>query len=373
MNMDILAVQPSSKCDSSCLVCPWKEKFGCAGIMLPLEALEKLRVYLDDFKFDEGLLICPNPLFHPKINAIIHEVRELCRKITIFLPVSVSRSVLHRTPLENVDFITLIIPSYRELKANIQTVRMLLSQGIDNLEAYIPLDSSYDFVDVLSTIDLCKSYGLKITIGPRFYNIPNTSKFLEKVAKKENVEIGLHYGKKYFYNAVKVFIGNYPITVLTSMTGEKCRALYLSPYGNFSKCPHSKFEINYKEITREELRKMLFSPCVIDHDAVGLSPRINIHFVTKKGIEIPGDILELLELISQVNSFRAACKALGVPASTYWEKIKNLEKKLGIPLLISIRGGKKKGVTILTDFAKELLEEYKHIREKVLVALYRYR
>lgn len=371
--MSILAVQPSSKCDSSCLICPWKEKFGCAGVMLPLEALEKLRFYLDDFKFNEGLLLCPNPLLHSKINIIIHEIRELCRKITLFLPVSVSKNLLHRTSLENVDFISLVIPSYRELKTNIQTVKMLLSQGIDNLEAYVLLDSNYDFVNVLSIIDLCKSYGLKITIGPKFYNSPNTDKFIEKVAKKENVEIGLHYGKKYFYNAIKVFIENYPITVLTSTSGEKCRTLYLSPYGNFSKCPHSRFEINYRRITREELRKMLFSPCVISHNTIGLSPRINVYFVAKDGIEILGDILELLELISQVNSFRAACKALGVSPSTYWERIKNLEEKLGVALLISVRGGRKKGITILTDFAKELLREYKHIREKVLVSLYEYK
>ncbi|NJE55688.1 winged helix-turn-helix domain-containing protein, partial [Thermococcus sp. 21S9] len=151
-----------------------------------------------------------------------------------------------------------------------------------------------------------------------------------------------------------------------------CRALYLNPYGNFSKCPLSRFEVNYRKITREDLRKMLFSSCAINRNIIGLSPKIQVSFVTKDGVEIPGEILELLELISQVNSFRAACKALGVSPSTYWEKIKSLEEKLGISLVISVRGGRKKGITILTDFAKELLKEYKEIRERAIVSLYEY-
>jgi len=372
MNMSILAVQPSSKCDSSCLICPWKEKFGCAGIMLPLEALEILNSHLEDFKFGEGLLTCPNPLLHPKIDIIIRQARELCRKITLFLPISVSRNFLHKTSLENVDFISLIIPSYKDLKSNLQTVRILLSQGIDNLEAYILLDSNSDFAEILSIIELCKSYGLKITLGPKLYTSPYVDKFLEKVAKKENVEIGLHYGRKYFYNAIKVFIDDYPVTLLTSPSAENCKTLYLNPYGNFSKCPLSRFEVNYRKITRKDLRKMIFSPCAINRNVIGISPKIRVSFVTKEGVEIPGEILELLELISQVNSFRAACKALGVSPSTYWEKIKSLEEKLGISLIISVRGGRKKGITILTDFAKELLREYKEIRERAIVSLYEY-
>jgi len=368
--MNILAIQPSSKCDSNCLACPWKEKFSCVGVMLPPEALEVLTSNLEDFKFDEGILICPNPLLHPKIDVITRETGKLCRKIVLFLPVSVSRSFLHKTSLENVDFISLIIPSYKDLKSNLQTVKMLLSQGIDNLEAYILLDFNSDFAELFSIIDLCKSYGLKIILGPSLYTSPYADKFLEKIVKKENVEIGLHYGRKYFYNAIKIFIDNYPVTLLTSPSAENCRTLYLNPYGNFSKCPLSKFEVNYKRITRKDLRKMLFSPCPVSQKVIRLSPKIQVSFVTKEGVEIPGEVLELLELISQINSFRAACKVLGVSPSTYWEKIKSLEEKLDISLIISVRGGRKKGATILTEFAKELLNEYREVREKAIVSLY---
>lgn len=132
--MAILSIQPSSKYDSSCLTCPWKEKFGCTGIMLPLEALEILSSYLEDFKFDEGLLTCPNPLLHPKIDVIIRQTMKLCRRFTLFIPVSVSRNFLHKTSLESVDFISPLIPSYRDIKSNLQTIKMLISQGINNLE-----------------------------------------------------------------------------------------------------------------------------------------------------------------------------------------------------------------------------------------------
>ncbi|WP_456321107.1 winged helix-turn-helix domain-containing protein [Palaeococcus sp. (in: euryarchaeotes)] len=370
--MSILTVQPSSKCDATCLVCPWREKFGCVGVMLPLEALEVLTENLGDFKFDEGIITCPNPLLHPKIDFIVNEIRDLCKKTTIFLPASVSKNALHKAPLKNVDVVSFLISTFRDIRSNVQTLKMLLSQGIDNIEAYVPLDSSYDFAEILSIIKVCSSYGLKITIGPYMCNRLYIYKFLEKLSKRENVEIGLHYGRRYFYNAIKVFINNYPVDVLTSPIGENCRALYLNPYGNFSKCPFLNYEVNYKKITRDELRKMLFSPCTINHNPMHLSPRISVSFVTRDGVEVSSDVLELLELIYQLNSFRAACRALGVSPSTYWEKIRSLEEKLGITLLISMKGGKKKGVTLLTDFAKELLEKYKEIREKALVSMYEY-
>ncbi|MBC7095392.1 MAG: LysR family transcriptional regulator [Thermococcus sp.] len=337
--------------------------------MLPLESLEVLKKYLEDFRFDDGIITCPNPLLHPKIDVIIDGIRDLCRKTTLFLPVSVSRTMLRKTSLENVEFISLLISSFKEIKSNFQTLKMLLSQGIDNLEAYVILDSSYDFAEILSIIKFCTSFGLSITIGPRMYERPYTDEFIEKLVKKENVEIGLHYGKKYFYNAIKVFVNEYPVTVLTSSAIEKCKALYLNPYGTLSKCPLSHYEVNYKKITREDLRKMLFSPCVIRDRTLSFSPHIEISFITNEGIKISGDILELLELISQVNSFRAACKTLGVSPSTYWEKIKSLEERIGAPLLLSTRGGGKKGVTIPTEFARKLLHEYRKVREKIIISL----
>lgn len=372
MDMSLLVVQPSSKCDNNCLICPWRDKFGCRGIMLPLKALEKLKAHLDEFRFDETLIICPNPLLHPKINIIISEIEEISRKIVLFLPIGVSRRLLSRKILERIDLVSLVIPSHNDLKNGIHTIKMLLSQGIDNLEAYIFLDSSYDFAEILSSIDICKKYGLKTVLGPKFYTYPCADKFIEEISKKENVEIGLHYGIKYFYDAIKLFIDNYPVTILTSPTGEECKTLYLNPYGNFSKCPPSGVEISYREITKGELRKMLFSSCVMNRETVSVFPRINVSLVTKEGVEIPSDILELLELISQVNSFRAACKALGVPPSTYWEKIQTLERKLGRSLIISIKGGRKKGITMLTEFAKEFLNKYREVREKVLVSIYEY-
>ncbi len=332
--------------------------------------MDRLKELLNNFKFDECILLCPNPLFHPKLDIIIDLIHEICEKTTIFLPISITRNLLNRKSLEKVDVISLLIPSYDSAKVNIQLVKTLVSQGLEDIEAYVLLDSNRGSAEVLSTIDLCKRYGLKITVGPMFYDPPRTSKFIEYLEKREDAEIGLRYGKKYLYNAIKVFLKDYPVTVLTSNGIEDCRTLYIDPYGYFSKCPTYGKKVHFQNLTSDALRKMVFSRCPVDN-SVMLSPRIHISLVAKNGVEIPSDVLELLELVFWLKSFRGACRAMGVPPSTFWEKIKTLEKELGTTLLISVRGGRKRGKTALTEFAQKLLNEYANAKKNILTAFYK--
>ena len=374
MAMSLLVIQPSTRCDGSCIICPWREKFGCTGVMLPLEALDALIDNLIDFRFDECIVTCPNPFSHPKIGVVLTKAQELCDAVDVFLPISGLKNVVQSGQLKRISdrasaFI-ILVDSQKAMTSSVQTIKNLLSFGIDNIEAYIPLGSSFDFAEVLSSIGICRRLGLKITVGPRFYERVPTEEFLKKLAKRENTEVGLHYGVKYMYHALKVFFDNYPVTLLTSLSLENCRTIYVNPYGNISKCPHSKLTLNYTQISTERLREMLFSPCPLSKDSIQLTPKVRVSFVTQDGVEIPSDIMELLELVSQLKSFRAACKAMGVSPSTYWERIKGIEDKLGTSLLITMRGGRKKGVTVLTGFARDILEEYKKVREKVLLSLY---
>ncbi|WP_456366608.1 winged helix-turn-helix domain-containing protein [Thermococcus sp.] len=342
--------------------------------MLPLEALDALIDSLMDFRFDECIVMCPNPFSHPKVGVILTKAQELCDSVDVFLPISGLKNVAQSGQLKRISdkaraFI-ILVDSQKAMTSSVQTVKNLLSFGIDNTEAYIPLGSNFDFAEVLSSIEICRRLGLKITVGPRLYEKGPTEEFLKKLAKRENTEVGLHYGVKYMYHALKVFFDDYPVTLLTSPSSENCRTLYIDPYGNVSKCPHSKLTLNYTKISAERLREMLFSPCPLNRDSIQLAPKVRVSFVTPDGVEIPSDVMELLELVSQLKSFRAACKAMGVSPSTYWERIKDIEDKLGTSLLITIRGGRKKGVTVLTGFARDILEDYKKVREKVLLSLY---
>lgn len=367
--MAFLIIQPSSKCDGACLSCKANEFSNSA--MLPLEALENIENLLGNFKFRNCYLICPNPLFHPKIEDIIKISNEISKNTTLFMPISTIKNFLRREYLGKADYISLFIPSYRYAKANIEMVKMLISQGIENIEAYIFFDQNTDFMETLSIIQLCQRCGLKITIGPVFYSSPATSRFVEYLEKRKDVEIGLHYGKKYFYNARKVFIEDYPVTILTSCSTE-CKSLYIDVNGKLKKCINDRsMGIDYEEATKEDLRKLIFSPCPMKDDKMRLSPRIQISFVARNGIEISGEILELLEFIYWTGSFRAACRSLGVSPSTYWEKTKNLERKLGVKLFTSVKGGKKKGSTILTEFSKKLLEKYREAKKNTLISFYR--
>ncbi len=263
-----------------------------------------------------------------------------------------------------------MIPSYSSLKQEERKLRILFSQGIDLVEAYVIYDQNTTPIDVLYRIKCLKKYGIRTVLGPPLYQDPGCDSLLKYFSRCEGVEMGLSFGKKYFYQAMCLFFESFPVIMLTSRIKDGCKVLYLDPYGNLSKCPLSNYRISYSKATKRDIRKIIFSKCPLKEAFPPISPKIEISFVSHEGIEIPQQVLELLEMISQTYSFRASCKALGVPPSTMCDKIRRIEEELGVKLTISVKGGKRKGITLLTEFGKKLLEEYKKIREKVILALY---
>ncbi|WP_238516371.1 winged helix-turn-helix domain-containing protein [Thermococcus onnurineus] len=365
MVMGVIVVQPSGRCDATCANCIWRERL--SGVMLPGDVLPRIASLLDGFRFDEGILMCPNPFLHPKIKIIYDELRDISKRVTVFIPLTASLSNLRVDVLADVDMISIIVPPMIDIKRGDTLIRALESRGIDHIEAYLVFNSSSDPGEILRKIGECMKRGLRITVGPSLFSPPSGDMFIESISARKDVELGLHYGRKYLYSAMKVFLNDYPITLLMSPM-DPCRHLYVNPYGIISKCPNSNFSVSYREMTRELLRKIFFSPCPNNKNP-SFVPKVEISFVTSSGIKIPGDIMELLELISQTRSFRAACKIMGVSPSTYWERIRDIEEKLGRRLIVSVKGGRKKGITVLTGVALDLLKEYQRIRERVLLSL----
>ncbi len=368
--MSILMVQPCSLCDSSCLTCPWKKTFGDIQHYVPTEALSKLEELVEGYSFSESMIICPNPLQHPDIERIVDKCHNLSRKVCLFLPISFSTRGLKGDVLKNVDLLSIVIPSYSSLKQEEGKLRILLSQGIEFLEAYVVYDQNSNPVEIMYCVKCLKKYGIRTVLGPPLYQDPGCEGLLKHFSRCEGVKIGLSFGRKYMYHGICLFFEDFPVVMLTSRAKEGCQVLYVDPYGNYSKCPLSNFRIGHSKADIRDLRKIIFSGCPLKEGDPPISPKIEISFVSHNGVEIPQKILELLEMISQTYSFRAACKALGVPPSTLCDKMRRIEEELGVKLTISVKGGKRKGITLLTEFGRKVLEEYKKIREKVILSLY---
>jgi molybdate transport system regulatory protein len=98
---------------------------------------------------------------------------------------------------------------------------------------------------------------------------------------------------------------------------------------------------------------------------VGVRVKMRI-WVDKDGQEIMGPgIYNILKTLEETGSIASAARKLGYSYKFIWTYIKKLEDVLGVPLVESRRGGKKRGVTELTEVGKLLLSYYESMSKDV--------
>ena len=79
--------------------------------------------------------------------------------------------------------------------------------------------------------------------------------------------------------------------------------------------------------------------------------------------------IRLLRLIEETGSLRKAAEGMGMSYRHAWGIIRHLEEELGGSLVVSTRGGKGGGKTVITDLASELISEYESLKKTVDEAL----
>jgi molybdate transport system regulatory protein len=76
--------------------------------------------------------------------------------------------------------------------------------------------------------------------------------------------------------------------------------------------------------------------------------------------------VKILEAIDRGGSINAAAKALKMSYRAVWGRLKATEERLGRELVVRTTGGASGGGSSLTPYARELIEEYKAFRRKVI-------
>jgi molybdate transport system regulatory protein len=71
--------------------------------------------------------------------------------------------------------------------------------------------------------------------------------------------------------------------------------------------------------------------------------------------------MEVLEKIETYSSLKKATGAMGMSYTKALRIIRNAERELGFPLVISEKGGNNRGATRLTEKGKEVLAAFKEI------------
>lgn len=74
---------------------------------------------------------------------------------------------------------------------------------------------------------------------------------------------------------------------------------------------------------------------------------------------------EILKAVNKHGSLNKAAQELNMSYRHVWSQIKSVETHLGKPLLIKTKGGLAGGGAILTDEAKELLEKFIALENRI--------
>ena len=69
----------------------------------------------------------------------------------------------------------------------------------------------------------------------------------------------------------------------------------------------------------------------------------------------------LLEAVDETGSLAGAAERLDVPYRTAWQKVKEIEERLGVRLLLTESGGTAGGGSRLTDEAKDLIARFRRV------------
>ncbi len=371
MPWNTLLIRLVSNCDGECYGCPLRTHEFKEKTILSYKLFNKLIKSIEGSSFDEAVFLCPNPFQHPRLEHFIELVKNISKRVYLLSPLK-SIKPLNKNIIEKLDELIFIVSNRQQVIIREKMLKTLISQGIDNISIYLSTRSLDGLLEnILSILCTIEKYSIKLRVGePPYMNVysPNIVDYI----RKRGYEVSLPYGYFIGYRAYSAFIENRYIGLLEKPLFENCRKLYIDPFGRVSKCPLTLNTIS-KYIDKaniDDIRIIMFSDCNFKIKMSSIVPYIHISFLLNDNVVIPKDVLDLLEVLLHVRSFRQACQVLGYNPSTYIYKIRVLEKKLGYKLLKSYKGGYKKGSTTLTPEALRIVEKYKKLREYISKKLF---
>lgn len=93
--------------------------------------------------------------------------------------------------------------------------------------------------------------------------------------------------------------------------------------------------------------------------------KVKLYLVDEEGDKFMGiGVLWLLEKIETEGSLRGSAAALGISYSKAYGMVRNLEKSLGVPVLVRKKGGASHDGATLTPFGKRFIELYRDFQAK---------
>lgn len=93
-------------------------------------------------------------------------------------------------------------------------------------------------------------------------------------------------------------------------------------------------------------------------------PKFNLWLEKEGQVTLSVWRVKLLEAVAQTGSISAAAEKLGVPYRIAWQKIREMEERLGEKLVSTQTGGREGGGTTLTPVALEWIEKFNQFNQE---------
>jgi len=352
----------SNKCAYTCPLCPFQNT-GEAEI-----SQEHIRNLLEKIEtIEDMILICTEWYSKAYIDSLLSLFYDKARKISLFLPISETKNLLKQRKILQSGFVSnIIFIMYPETTVPEDDIHALLSSmDIDIGIWFIAELNNSSYRTFQKVFPVVRGLGLKIWIGEIPYSYSNSMDPVVFALKVGGKSIGLPFGSRYGYKISRAYIDDYPVS-LVIRPPMLSNILYLSPTGELAKHPKSQFKVKIEEADTEILRRIIFMPENLPSNEFIFTPEVYVILREEhKGVEIDPETIQLLEAIQTFNSLKVACKSIGIPYSSCVERIALLEKKLKKKLVTTIRGGKMKGRSYLSELGLQILETYRKIIFKV--------
>jgi molybdate transport system regulatory protein len=95
-----------------------------------------------------------------------------------------------------------------------------------------------------------------------------------------------------------------------------------------------------------------------------MRPRLKVWIEAEDGrVALSDWRVALLEAIETNGSLVAAARAMGVPHRTAWQRVQEMEARLGLRLVETVSGGTGGGGSRLSPAAVDLVERYRALRD----------
>lgn len=87
--------------------------------------------------------------------------------------------------------------------------------------------------------------------------------------------------------------------------------------------------------------------------------------IFRSGTSFGPGTAELMEHIQTTQSLKESCRMMGMAYSKGWKILKRAEEDLGLQVIVSSRGGKSGGTTMLTEDGKRFLAAYRNMEREM--------